>query len=191
MKKGKSVYLVFSVFLLLLLSFTSSTPISAMEKDKNNETTLKLKNGDVTALPNLEVIEEDIDSKAIICCFYNKKYDVKNSTEWTGYKRVSDNVVTKNYTGSVTANKSVTYSASISGSATWADVGIGSSKSSSKSYTMNVPKNSRVFLGYRMKYKVERGKKCRAHVISKKCTTKGTSYTIKRPSLGEYALRNY
>lgn len=117
------------------------------------------------------------------------KENVKNTTQWSSYKRVSDNLKTGKSGGSITATKSVKFSPVITGSIANISVSTGKSKSSSIGYTLKVSKNSRVYMGYRVKYAVETGTRVRTDVVTgKKVKNK---YTVKKPLYGEYKLIKY
>ena len=121
--------------------------------------------------------------------FYRKK-NVKTYTEWSPYKRVSDNLKTGSSGGSITTTKSVTFGVTVSGDIYGLGISQSGSISSSTGYTLKVGKNKRVYVGYRVKYKVEKGIREHYDVVTGKVRA-SNSYTVKVPQYGEYALINY
>lgn len=119
-----------------------------------------------------------------------RKVNVKEYTEWSAYKRVSDNLSTGSEGGSISASKSVSFSASITGNVSGIDASVGSSISSDLGYTLNVGANKRVYMAYRVSYDVEKGTREMYDIVTGK-VVKSNSYTIKSPSYGEYTLINY
>ncbi len=122
--------------------------------------------------------------------FRYRKVNVTTSSEWSSYKRVSDNVVTGSEGGSISANKSVTFGTEVSGSIHDLGISTNASVSSSVGYSLNVPANSRVYLGYRVKYKVEKGTREHYDIVTGKVLD-SNKYTVKKPLYGEYKLINY
>lgn len=141
----------------------------------------------------LDIPDEDqntqINSRMVNTIRYRKK-NVKTYREWSGYRRISDNLKTGSKGGSISANKSTTFSATISGSIYGINVNSSGSVSSSKGYTLNVGGNKRVYLGYRTQYAVETGKREQYDLATGKVYSTN-NYTVKRPLYGEYALINY
>ncbi|HEX6593795.1 MAG TPA: hypothetical protein VF095_04310 [Bacillota bacterium] len=122
--------------------------------------------------------------------FRHKKEKVKNYYSWSGYKRVSDNIRTGKKGGSITANRSVTFKTSVTGTIAGLGISTGGSVSSSIGYKLNVGANKRVYLGYRVRYKVEEGINHYYDVVTGKTIWK-KRYVVKRPLYGEYKLINY
>lgn len=87
---------------------------------------------------------------AFVNPYRNVKKNVTTSTSWSSYKRVSDNVVTTNNTGSISSDRSVTFKTDVTGTISGLGISTGTAITSSVGYRLNVPKNSRVYLGYRV-----------------------------------------
>ncbi|MED4135931.1 hypothetical protein P4668_26470 [Priestia megaterium] len=122
--------------------------------------------------------------------YRNVKKNVKKSTSWSSYKRVSDNISTGSKGGTINATKAVTFSPTVSGNISGLNISLGGSKSSSVGYTLNAGANKRVYMGYRVKYSVEKGENHRVDVVTGKTVSK-SNYTVKKPMYGEYKLLNY
>ncbi|QYY44759.1 hypothetical protein ACKE5C_19235 (plasmid) [Aneurinibacillus thermoaerophilus] len=122
--------------------------------------------------------------------FRNVKRDVKTYETWSDYKRVSDNLVTGGAGGSISANQSVTFTTTVSGNIAGLGISTSGSISSSVGYTLNVPPNKRVYMGYRVRYSVEEGTNCLVDIVTGKVLS-SSKYVVKRPIYGEYALLNY
>ncbi|KZN95405.1 hypothetical protein [Aeribacillus pallidus] len=123
--------------------------------------------------------------------YRNRKKNVRISYEWSPYKRVSDNLNTYGSSGgSLTSNRTVTFKTDVSGSIQGLGISTGASVSSSIGYTLNVPKNRTVYMGYRVYYKVERGTNETYDVVTGK-VIRSNSYTVKTPLYGQYGLVNY
>lgn len=89
--------------------------------------------------------------------------------------------------GSISANRTAT---SISGSIQGINVGARGSVTSTKGYTLHVGANKRVYLGYRVRYSVEKGTREVYRTSSGKLHS-SNNYTVKRPKYGEFALVRY
>ncbi|QWF76289.1 hypothetical protein KFF76_09160 [Bacillus subtilis] len=122
--------------------------------------------------------------------FRNVKMNVKTYKSWSSFKRVSDNIATGSKGGSITANKTVTFTTTVSGSISGLGISTAGSVASSKGYTLNVGANKRVYMAYRVRYNVEEGYNCRKDIVTGKCVSK-KKYVVKKPMYGEYALKNY
>ncbi|CUM80041.1 hypothetical protein GMB34_00595 [Turicibacter sanguinis] len=119
-----------------------------------------------------------------------RKTNVKTSYQWSSYKRVSDNLKTGPEGGSISANKSVSFGTEVSGNISQLGIATNISLSSSKEYTLNVGANKRVYMAYRVKYKVETGTREMYDMVTGRVISSNT-YTVKTPQYGEYALLNY
>ncbi len=111
----------------------------------------------------------------------------KKTTEWSSFRRISDKISTGSAGGSISSNRITTFGTVASGS--YANLVFSLNKSKrSMGYTLNVPKNSRVYLGYRVKYNVEKGTR-----ITKtgKAVRDRRPYKIKTPFYGEYKWIRY
>ncbi|MFT4400798.1 hypothetical protein ACMX2I_12365 [Bacillus sp. SW14] len=122
--------------------------------------------------------------------FRNVKMNVKTYKSWSSFKRVSDNIATGSKGGSITANKTVTFTTTVSGTISGLGISTAGSVASSKGYTLNVGANKRVYMAYRVRYNVEEGYNCRKDIVTGKCVSK-KKYVVKKPMYGEYALKNY
>lgn len=134
-------------------------------------------------------IEENI-KPSFVNDFRNRKKNVRTYNEWSPFKRVSDNIQTGNAGGSISSNRTVTFGSSVSGSISGLNISTNGSVSSSKGYTLNVDKNKRVYMGYRVYYKVETGINELYDIVTGK-VIRSNSYTVKTPQYGEYKLINY
>ncbi len=114
------------------------------------------------------------------------KENVKTSYSWSSYKRVSDNIKTGSKGGSITATKTVSFKTEISGPVYGIDVGVGRTESSTKGYKLNADPNSTSYMGYRVRYKVEKGTHVRTDVVTGAKVKR--KYTVKTPRYGEYKL---
>lgn len=145
-----------------------------------------------TELSNKTVRENDSKNNTVTPNVVNpyrySKENVKVTYQWSSYKRVSDNMKTGSKGGSITSNKSAKFTTVVSGGIAGLNFSFGS-KSSSIGYTLHVPANSRKYMAYRVKYRVETGTRVRTDIVTgKKVKNK---YTVKNPQHGEYKLLNY
>nr|WP_295970088.1 hypothetical protein [uncultured Bacillus sp.] len=145
--------------------------------------------------PNVSAATASSESKMVSPKFVNdfryRKVNVSTKYEWSGYRRVSDNLSTYGSTGgSISANRTTTFTTQVSG--TISGLGISTSKTISNSigYTLSVGANRKVYLGYRVYYKVEKGTRQYYDVTTGKVIS-SNSYTVKTPQYGQYALINY
>ncbi|MDP1420391.1 hypothetical protein Q8G35_18880 [Peribacillus simplex] len=119
------------------------------------------------------------------------KKKVKKYTEWSSYKRVSQNLNTKGAKGgSISSDRTVTFSPTVSGSIKGLGISLGFSKSSAKHYSLDVGPNRRVYMGYRVKYAVEKGENHTINIYNGDTITK-KKYKVKKVKHGEYGLVNY
>lgn len=150
---------------------------------------------EVEILPEEALLkQETIVERAVAPRFVNdiryRKKNVKSSTEWSGYKRVSDNLATTGKGGSLCSNKSVSFDAVVSGGTSGLGISLGPAVSSEIGYTLNVGANKRVYMGYRVFYKVEKGTRETYDVTNGKVVSVN-EYVVKKPQYGEYTLINY
>jgi len=118
-----------------------------------------------------------------------KKKNVKYSKSYSKYKRVSDNLNTfKTNKGDLSVVKGVSFDTSVSGEIKGLGISLNRSISSEVGYSLEVPKNKVVYLGYRAKYKVEKGTRVEYSFYTVQPTGKKNSYTVKKPIHGEYAV---
>ncbi|MFF5400635.1 hypothetical protein ACFY5J_25045 [Peribacillus butanolivorans] len=119
--------------------------------------------------------------------FRSVKKNVKKYNEWSKFKRVSDDVKTKNHTGSITSDRTVSWSGSVTGDVKGLSYSLGKTVTSSVNYTLNVPKYTNVYMGYRVKYAVEEGENHRIDIVTGKTISK-KKYKIKKTMNGQYQL---
>lgn len=137
-----------------------------------------------------EVNSNNNTSSRMVNTIRYRKKNVKKSTEWSAYKRVSDNLKTGNKGGSITTTKSASFGATTTGSVYGIQVAASATISSSVGYTLNVGGNQRVYVGYRVKYAVEKGTREQYDLTTGKVYS-SNSYTRKVPQHGEYTLIKY
>ena len=137
-KKFVSIFIVFSmIFSTGLISsqaatFTSSTPF-------DEETSIIQRGGDADLWR------------------YRKK-NVETKEQWSNYKRVSDNASPgAGEYGELSCNREVTFNASVTGGNELAGVSASGSISSSIGYTLGFGPNRSVYMGYRVRNKIETG----------------------------------
>lgn len=128
-------------------------------------------------------------SRMINTIRYRKK-NVTNFYEWSGYRRVSDNLKTGSKGGSITTNRSTTFGATTTGNVYGIQVAASASRTSSTGYILNVGANQRVYVGYRVRYSVERGTREQYDLATGRIYSVN-SYNRKVPTYGEYALIRY
>lgn len=181
----------FIIALTTALSFSLVfIPDTSLASQSDNDV---LKNN-VTLVTNYNVEYFKTNSNNISPEFVNpyryRKIKEDVTYEWSPFRRVSSNLNTYNSGGgSIKANRKTTFGVSVSGNIFGLGISTSGSISSQIGYTLNVPKNRRVYMGYRVRYKVEKGiREVRDVVTGKKTTNK---YTVKTPLYGEYKLRNY
>ena len=105
-------------------------------------------------------------------------------------RRVSDNLQTGPAGGSITSTSEVTFGTEVSGNISGLGISVHISKKSAKGYTLNVGANRRVYMAYRVCYRVETGTNEYYDAITGKVYS-SSSYTVKVPQYGEYGLVNY
>lgn len=86
-----------------------------------------------------------------------RKVNVKVTTEYSDYTRISDDLKTGPAGGTIVANKTITLSGGTTGNVSGISVQSGKSTSSSIGYSLNVGGNKTAYIGYRAVYRVERG----------------------------------
>lgn len=106
------------------------------------------------------------------------------------YKRVSDNLQTGPSGGSISSNQTVSFGVSILGNATGLSISTSISISNKTEYTLKVGPNRRVYMGYRVLYKVETGTNECYDIVTGRIIS-SSKYTAKTPQHGEYGLVNY
>ena len=105
--------------------------------------------------------------------------------EYSEYKKISDTIVTGSQGGSISSSYTKSFGASVSGEIDGLKFDLNHEVSSKVGYTLNVDPNSKAYLAYRVKYKVEKGVR---KVYSETYTE--NKYTVKTPIPGsaEYKL---
>ena len=121
--------------------------------------------------------------------FYYRKANARISNSyWSPVKRISDNVLTGAGTGTITATATATFNGSASGAYGGLNFSLGTSLSSSRSYSLTVPSYSRVYMAYRVYYQTEVG--TREKVRFNGVVTDRDTYSYTGISHGEYLLIN-
>ena len=178
---------ILSIILVLCMAISMGLTSFAAEP-----TSIYVNEDEIEIVPYDALVEDlpSIERRFPINDYEYIKTDVTTSYEWSPYKRVSDNIVTDEEGGSITATKSVEFSTIISGNIQNISVDVGGAISSSIGYTLNVGPNKRVYLGYHVRYKVESGTRvCRDRYTGRVISS--NEYTVKVPQYEEYKLINY
>lgn len=105
--------------------------------------------------------------------------------EYSGYKKISEIVDTDSQGGSISSSNTTSFEAKVSGDIYGLNFNLNTKVSSQVGYELNVAPNSKAYLAYRVKYKVEKGvRKVYGDTYSE------NKYTIKTPIPGseEYKL---
>ena len=109
------------------------------------------------------------------------------TTKWTSYKRVSNNVKVPPKGATITQSKQLTFGVTVSGSIYGLGLSTSASVSTENSYSLNGTPRKTQYLGFRVKYKVEKGVRYVYNQNTNKVVDKN-NYTYKKPMYGEYAL---
>lgn len=169
--------------LVLLLSFTSIFVFDSPEASTVEQTGTTSEVESVSS--GSEISPMGINS------YRTRKVNVTTTEEWSSYKRVSDNLNTwGSQGGSISSNKSYTFSAEVDGNISGLGITLGGSVSSQIGYTLNVGPNQAVYMGFRTKYKVERGTREVYDTITGRIQS-SNKYTVKKPLYGTYKLLSY
>lgn len=83
----------------------------------------------------------------------------------------------------------VSFGTEVSGNIAYLGISTNISKKSEIAYTLNVGANKRVYMAYRVLYKVETGKRECYDITTGKVVSQNF-YTVKTPQYGEYKLIN-
>lgn len=175
-KQPKRRMIVFlSICLIICIVQPSSLALAKEERSDN------------TVLPKNTIINAAENSKRMINPVRNRKKNVKTYETWSSYKRVSDNVKFGKKGGSISADRTVTFSVVVSGNISGLGISTSGSVSSKIGYTLNADPNTTSYLGYKVRYKVEEGinefyDSTNGRVIA------SNKYTVKKPLYGQYAL---
>lgn len=105
--------------------------------------------------------------------------------EYSEYKKISEIVDTDSQGGTISSSYTNSFGASVTGNIKGLKINLKGENSNKVGYTLNVAPNSKAYLAYRVKYKVEKGvRKVYGDTYSE------NKYTIKTPSPGseEYKL---
>ena len=120
--------------------------------------------------------------------YYTKKNPVV-TYEWSTVKRISDDLETGPAGGSITSNKSVTFTAQIGSSAKGLTFSGSTSISSAIGYTLHVGGNRKAYMGYKVYYRVETGIREKRSMTTSKVVSTNT-YTVKTIDHGSYCMVN-
>ncbi|MEY8742842.1 hypothetical protein AB9M62_25595 [Bacillales bacterium AN1005] len=175
--KKKAFKKIFVTVFALTISFALFLP--------NESSAAELEKPSVTKVTSTNTV-----SPLFINDFRNVKKNVKKYESWSSYKRVSDNVITGKSGGAIRADDSVTFKTDVSGDIGGLNISVGASKSSAIGYTLNVPANSRVYMGYRVRYAVEEGTNQKIDIVTGKVMS-SKKYVVKVPKYGEYKLLKF
>lgn len=191
----KKLLVLFSFMLLLstvfVLNKSEASELKDLEEEEISISSLEIANENVeTTRTNAvgQVTESDNISPYFINDFRSRKKNVSYSESWSGYKRISDTLNTYNSNGgSITATNTASFGVTVSGSIQGLSISTAKTLTSTRSYTLTVAKNKKVYLGYRVKYKVETGTReyydaATGRIIS------SNKYTVKTPISGEHKL---
>lgn len=178
-----------SLILSFVMLFTLTIPAFASEADS-----LYVNECDIEIVPDNALTgnytESSENAPRFINDFRYRKINVTTSYEWSAYKRVSDNLVTDSEGGSISSTKSVSFGTEVTGNIGSLGISTNTSISSEIGYTLNVGANRRVYMGYRVYYKVEQGTRELYDIVTGQVIS-SNSYTVKTPQYGEYKLINY
>jgi hypothetical protein len=183
---------------LVVCSSLSSTCISnAFASNEGSEVTV---NQDVytqqlpSTITNFPSYDGIVKSKSsvspqLVNEFKTRKKNVTYSEEFSNYSRVSDNLNTYGASsgGSITSTKSVSFTANVTGSIAGLGISLGGTLTSQIGYTLNVKPNKVVYMGYRVRYKVEKGFREYYDTVTGNIIS-SNNYVVKIPISGEYAL---
>lgn len=143
----------------------------------------------VFAQERQHVDEENVKSTSIND-FRNRKTNVSIYNEWSPFKRVSNNIQTGSEGGSITATESVSFGTSVDGNISGVGILTNVSVDSAVGCTLNAGANERVYMGFRVYYKVETGINEYYDAVTGE-VIRSNRYTVKTPQYGEYKLINY
>lgn len=119
--------------------------------------------------------------------YYYKKAKVKYSNKWSKVKRCSDNMrARKGQTGTLTCNKSVSFSGSISGNIKGiTTISVGATYSSITGYSISFKGPATCYMGYKAYYKIEKGIRKKYNMNTMKCVS-SNKYTVRKALHGQY-----
>lgn len=168
------------IFTAVVLSLSLFVPTYASEIGSTTPTTSKMtiiNNGDEVA-------------PAFINDFRYRKKNVTKSTAWSSYARISDVAQANGSGGYISATVKKTYGVVVTGAISGLGFDTSITKSSAIGYTLNLDPYQRAYMGYRVKYSVEKGTR-EYYDITNGNVISSNSYTVKTPTMGEYKLINY
>lgn len=178
--------LVKKVFTAVSMLSISTVLLFAPNDASAAEKTMKLESGSSRIVNDTT----NVVTPKFVNDFRNVKKNVKKSESWSGYKRVSDNIKTGKSGGSISSTKEVTFGTQVDGNIGGLGISTNASRTSSVGYTLNVGANKTVYMGYRVRYSVEKGENHRVDIVTGKTISK-SNYVVKKPKYGEYKLINY
>lgn len=135
----------------------------------------------------VNVQSNDKNSRRVVNPVRYRKTNVRHYTSYSNWKRVSSDLTTGSGGGSISCNKEVEFSGSVSGKIKGISVSFGGSKKSKVGYTLHVGPNQTRHMVYRVRYAVESGTREVYDAITGKVISRN-SYTAKTVVTGEYAL---
>ncbi|MDU0894811.1 MAG: hypothetical protein E7A85_06005 [Anaerococcus sp.] len=110
---------------------------------------------------------------------YVQKVVTDTYYEYSGYKKISDTIVTDSQGGTISSSYTEKFGGSVSGNIKGLKINLNGEISNKVGYTLNVAPNSKAYLAYRVKYKVEKGVR---KVYGETYTE--NKYTVKTPIPG-------
>ena len=179
-------FLKFIFAFVMVLSLIVPVSVFAQEGQYVDEKDIVVVAPDELANPTLE---EDTQP-AYINDFRSRKVNVKTYSGWSPYKRVSHNIRTGRAGGSITVTKGVTFGTVVNGNINGLGISTNISLSSQTGYMLHVGSNRRVYVGFRVHYKIETGTRQYYDVTTGKVIS-SNRYTVKTPQYGEYKLISY
>lgn len=193
----KLTFFIFSFILILSVSsFLTINNASAASIEEIPEKELNIDQKEIhlpvnqTTPITVNPGEQEVTPNFINDFRYRKK-NVTTTYEWSPYKRVSRNLDTHNSAGgAITSDRVVEFNVEVSGDVSGLGFSLNLSVSNAKGYTLNVAPDKVVYMGYRVRYKVEKGTRELYDIVTGKVIS-SNKYTIKTPMYGEYKLINY
>lgn len=170
----------FLLICILLLIFT--LPVSAEV----------LNTYEVESLPIKKVDSNEIEPLISGSGHSYKKEGVNTSYYWSSAARVSQNLNTNppSNGGTITSDRTKTFSTNVSGEYRNLGFDIGKSVSSTIGHSLNVEPNKRVYMAYKVRYKVETGTRLKISNLTLRVVSRDR-YRVETPMYGEFVLLNY
>lgn len=138
---------------------------------------------------NTENVDEDGISPLAAMEYGYRKTNVKISGEWSEYKRISDNLETRNFTGTISSDRSVTFGTVVTGNIGKLGINTSVSLTNKIGYTLEVGKYSNKYMAYRVYYEVETGVREFYDMVTGRVISRN-DYIVKVPQYGAYTLLN-